>query len=325
MTRRIPLPRRLLLGAALAAPGLARAETGYPDRPVRLIVPFAPGGGTDLAARVIMNRVSESLGQQVVIENRGGAGGDIAMLAAASAPADGYTLILGNDGANARGPAMREQVPYDPERAFTPVARLVDAWSAFVVHRSLPVSTMAEFVAYARAHPGALNYGSSGQGTLAHVTVALFAHEFGLDVVHIPYRGAALAAQDLAAGRLHFSFLTAGGLLPVLSGPTLKALGVSGPRQAAAFPGVPTMTQAGFPVLDILTWYGVFVPAGTPSALPTLLARHMEAALADPAIQARLEEQCLIPAFLPTEAFGSYVAQQKAKWQEVSARTGLRF
>lgn len=319
------ITRRALLGAAtLLAPALAARAAGYPDRPVRLIVPFAPGGGTDLAARLIMSHVSEGLGQPVVVENRGGAGGDIAMLAAAAAPADGYTLVFGNDGANARGPAMRESVPYDPARAFTPVARLVDAWSAFVVHDSVPVGSMAEFVAYARTHPGELNYGSSGQGTLAHVTVALFAHEQGLDVVHVPYRGAALAAQDLAAGRLQFSFLTAGGLVPILSGPTLKVLGVSGAQPQPAFSRAPTMTGAGFPVLDILTWYGVFAPVGTPSAIVEVLARHLEAAIADPAIRARLQDQCLIPAFLPTGRFGAFVAQQREKWREVSARTGIR-
>jgi tripartite-type tricarboxylate transporter receptor subunit TctC len=316
--------RALLGGVALALPGIA-AASAYPDRPIRLIVPFAPGGGTDLAARLIMTRVGAALGQQIVIENRGGAGGDIAMMAAAAAAPDGYTLVLGNDGANARGPAMRDRLAYDPVKAFTPVARLVEAWSAFAVHDSIPPRSMAEFVAYARSHPGALNYGSSGQGTLAHVAVSLFAHEQGLDVVHVPYRGAALAAQDLAAGRLQFSFLTAGGLLPVLSGPTLKVLAVSGPRRAAVFPDAPTLQEAGYPGLDISTWYGVLAPAGTPRDHIDLLARQMEAALAEPDIRARLEEQSLNPSFLPTEQFGAYLERQLLRWREVSARTGLRF
>lgn len=319
------IARRALLGAAvLAAPRLVSAAA-YPDRPIRLIVPFAPGGGTDLAARVIMNRVSASLGQQIVIDNRGGAGGDIAMMAAATAAPDGYTLVLGNDGANARGPAMRDRMPYDPAKAFTPVARLVDAWSVFAVHESIPPRTIADFVTYARAHPGELNYGSSGQGTLAHVAVSLFAHERGLDVVHVPYRGAALAAQDLAAGRLQFSYLTAGGLLPVLSGPTLKVLAVSGPRRAAAFPDAATLVEAGYPGLDLSTWYGVLAPVGTPREHVNLLARHMETAMAEPDIQAKLEEQSLNPSFLPTDQFGAYVERQLLRWRELSARTGLRF
>jgi tripartite-type tricarboxylate transporter receptor subunit TctC len=322
-----PLRRRRLLLAAAAAPLLPRPArtTAFPARPIRLIVPFAPGGGTDLSARLVMARIATTLGQQVVIENRGGAGGDIAMLAAAAAPADGHTLILGNDGVNARGPAMREQMPYDPVKAFTPVARLVFAWSAFAIHKSIPPRSLGPFVAHAKANPGALNYGSSGPGTLAHVATSLFAHHHGLEVVHVPYRGAALAAQDLAAGRLQFSFLTAGGLLPMLASPALHVAAVSGARRSAAFPEAPTMVEAGFPELDISTWYGVFAPAGTPREAVELLARHMEMALAEPEIQARLEEQSLVPAFLPTQRFGTYVDSQIANWAEVSRRTGLRF
>jgi tripartite-type tricarboxylate transporter receptor subunit TctC len=314
------------LGAPLTGHAQPHASAGsFPSRPLRLIVPFAPGGGTDLSARIIMNRVGQTIGQQVVVENRGGAGGDIAMLAAAAAPADGYTLFYGNEGSNARGVAMRDQMPLDPLRAFTTVARLVFAWSAFVVHQSIPVRSMDEFIAYARERPGQLNYGSSGQGTLAHVASSLFAHTRGLDVVHVPYRGAALAAQDLAAGRLQFSFLTAGGLLPSMSGPTVRVLAVSGPKRSANFPAAQTMAEAGITELDISTWYGVFAPAGTPAPVVDLLARHMGSAVAEPELVTQLEEQSLIPGFLPPEPFGTYLTAQVERWREISARTGIRF
>ena len=322
--------RRSLLAIAvgsLAAPCIARAQAtagDFPSRPLRLIVPFAPGGGTDLSARIVMARVSQTIGQQVVVENRGGAGGDIAMLAAAAAPPDGYTLFYGNEGSNARGVAMRDQMPLDPTRAFTGIARIVFAWSAFAVHESIPARTMNEFVAYARERPGQMNYGSSGQGTLAHVASSLFAHTRGLDMVHVPYRGAALAMQDLIAGRLQFSFLTAGGLLPMLSAPSVRVLAVSGPKRSAAFPNAQTMTEAGIAELDISTWYGLFAPAGTPRPIADLLARHVGNALAEPDLVARLDEQSLIADFLPPEPFATYVTRQTERWRDISARTGIR-
>ena len=320
-------PRRRFLaaaGAGLALPGIARAEDAYPSRTVRLILPFAPGGATDLTGRVIMNRLSQRAGQQFIVDNRGGAGGDLAMMAAIGAAPDGYTLVLGGDAWSVRGPILRREMPYDPDTTLAPVARFVIPWTVLVVPAALPVRTFPDFVAYLRTRPEPPSYGSSGPGTLSHVLGELFARALGIDATHVPYRGSSLVLQDLAAGRLQYFFPTAGGLLPVLKGPTLRVLALTSSERQAALLGVPTITELGMPGLAMNTWYGCFTPARTPAPIISRLSDMVGAVLAEPEVVRLLEEQAVVPAFLPTGAFQEFIADQKQRWRQIATQHDLR-
>ena len=324
------LARRSLLALAAAgavvpaARGQGSADARYPSRPVRLITPFAPGGSTDITGRLITQRMSVLAGEQFIVENRGGAGGDLAMMAAIASPPDGYTLVMGGDAWQVRGPVLRSQMPYDPDRALTAIARFVITWSVLAVHAGTRARSLAEFADELRARRGAVSYGSAGPGTLSHVLAELFARQIGVEAEHIPYRGSSLALQDLAAGRLQYMCPAAGGLLPVLTGPDVRVLAVTGDRRQPALPDVPTIAEAGMPELDINTWYGAFAPAGTPPAIIARLSGLIGGALEDAEVSRRLDEQGVTPAYLPTAPFGAFIASQKELWRGIAARTGLR-
>lgn len=324
------LGRRALLtlvsavAAARSAPQLAAAEAGFPARPVRLIVPFAAGGGTDAPARIIANRASALARQPMPVENRGGAGGDIAMLAAIAAPADGYTLVIGHDGTHVRGPLIRAEMPYDARRSLVPVARLFQSWQALVVNSAVPARTPEDLVAYARARGEPLSYGSAGQGVLSHVFGELLARRTGVEFLHVPYRGMGPALQDLAAGRIHFVFAATGGLVATFSGPDFRILAVSGERRMPALPGVPTMAEAGFADLNLTAWFGAFAPAQTPPEVVERLAGIFGAAIGDAAVARTLEDQGSLAAFLPPAPFEEFLKAQDVRWKAIVERTGLR-
>lgn len=324
------LGRRALLAMVSAATtvggtaGSAPTEADFPIRPVRLIVPFAAGGGTDAPARVIANRASVLAGQQMLVENRGGAGGDIAMLAAIAAPADGYTLVIGHDGTHVRGPLIRAEMPYDARRSLVPVARLFQSWQALVVGSRVPVRTPEELVAHARSRGEPLSYGSAGQGVLSHVFGELLTLRTGVEFLHVPYRGMGPALQDLAAGRIHFVFAATGGLVSTFSGPDFRILAVSGERRMPALPLVPTMAEAGFADLNLTAWFGAFAPAQTPPAVVGRLAGIFGTAVGDPEVARTLEEQGSLPAFLPPAPFADFLRAQDVQWKAIVERTGLR-
>ena len=316
--------RRAVLAAPIAVPALAFAE-GYPSRPVRMIIPFAPGGSSDLAARLVAQRITTATGQQFVAENRGGAGGDLAMMAGIAAAPDGYTYLIGGDPWQVRNPVMRTNTPYDTDRALMTVARMVITWSVLAIPRSLPVSNLAEYVAYLRAAREPISYGTSGSGTLSHVLGLMFMRRHGIPAEPVPYRGSSLALQDVAAGRLSLMCPTAGGLLPLLTGPHLRVLAITGDRRQPMFPDAPTMAEAGMPELDLSSWYGGMVPAGTPAAVIERLSALTGAALADPEIAQRLEDQGVAPAFLPNPAFNDWIMAQRLVWRDIAERTNLHF
>lgn len=318
--------RSLFVAACFASPliGKAWADDGYPSRPVRLILPFAPGGATDLTGRLVTNSMSRQAGQQFVVDNRGGAGGDIAMLATINSPPDGYTIVLGGDAWSVRGPILRRDLPYDPDAGLVPVARWVIPWTVLVIPSELPVNTFPEFVSYLRERPAATSYGSSGPGTMSHVIADLLAKELGIDAVHVPYRGSSLALQDLGAGRLQYFFPTAGGLLPVLRGPKFRILAVTSRERQAVLPGIPTIEELGMPTLAMNTWYGCFAPARTPRSIVARLSELAGAALTDPEVSRPLQEQAVIPAFLANQEFSDFIAQQKARWRQLATQYSLQ-
>ena len=272
---------------------MARAQ----QRPLRIITPFATGGATDSLARIVGARITALTGQAVVVEPKPGAGGDLAMQAAASAEPDGHTLILGSDSSLVRNPMLRRTIPYDPERDFAPIARLVTSWYAIAVHASVPARTVAEFFAWARANPGRVNYGSAGPGTLAHVIGEMMSQGQRLEMQHIPYRGANPALQDLVAGR-------------------------PGHRQPE-LPGVPTVIEAGFAEYDHSAFYSLSGPARVPPAFVDQTGALLGRIMAEADTAERLRALAFDPAFLGPEAFRAFLAAERIRWREIIARTGL--
>lgn len=312
--------RALLAAPALLLAPAARAQ----QRPLRIITPFATGGGTDALARSIGARITALSGQSVVVEARPGAGGDLAMQAGAAAQPDGHTLILTSDSSLVRNPMLRPSVPYDPERDFAPIARLVTSWYAITVHASVPATSVAAFIAWARANPGVANYGSAGPGTLAHVIGEMLRQGEGIDMQHIPFRGASQALQELVAGRLQFYAVSAGGLLPLLREGGVRVIAVTGPVRQPALPDAPTMLEAGYPAYDHSAFYSLSAPARVPADFVDQTGALLGRIMAEPATAERMHALAFDPAFLGPEAFRSFLAAERVRWRAIIARTGLR-
>ena len=312
--------RRALLAASALLPA---APAGAQQRPLRIITPFAPGGATDALARLVGLRITALTDQTVVVEPKPGAGGDLAMQAAAAAEPDGHTLVLGSDSSLVRNPLLRRAIPYDPERDFAPIARLVISWYAIAVHSSVPARTVAAFITWARAHPGQVNYGSAGPGTLAHVIGEMMSQGLSLDMQHIPYRGANPALQDLVAGRLQFYAVSAGGLLPLLREGSVRVLAVTGPARQPELPDVPTMAEAGFAEYDHSAFYALSAPARVPQDFVDRTGALLGRILAEPDTAERLRSLAFDPAFLGPEAFRAFLAAERVRWRDIVARTGL--
>ena len=310
--------------ALLAAPALLFApQARAQQRPLRIITPFATGGATDSLARIIGQRITALTGQAVVVESRPGAGGDLAMQAGAAAEPDGHTLILGSDSSLVRNPMLRRGIPYDPERDFAPIARLVISWYAIAVHTSVPARTVAEFFDWAKANPGRVNYGSAGPGTLAHVIGEMMSQGQQLEMQHIPYRGASPALQELVAGRLQFYAVSAGGLLPLLREGSVRVLAVTGPARQPNLPGVPTMIEAGFPQYDHSAFYSLSGPARVTPAFVDQTGALLGRIMAEADTAERLRALAFDPAFLGPEAFRAFLAAERVRWRDIIARTGL--
>ncbi|CAH0291786.1 tripartite tricarboxylate transporter substrate binding protein [Roseomonas sp. CECT 9278] len=311
--------------ALLALPVLLTAPVAHAQqRPLRIITPFATGGATDTLARIIGARITALTGQAVVVEARPGAGGDLAMQAGAAAEPDGHTLVLGSDSSMVRNPMLRRGIPYDPERDFAPIARLVVSWYAIAVNAALPVRTLADFIAWARANPGRVNYGSAGPGTLAHVIGEMMSQGLGLDMQHVPYRGASPALQDLVAGRLQFYAVSAGGLLNLLREGSVRVLAVTGATRQPALPGVPTIAEAGFAEYDHSAFYSLSAPARVPPGFVDQTGALLGRVIGEPDTAERLRALALDPAFLDPAAFRAFLAAERIRWRDIIARTGLR-
>ncbi|MEK7345273.1 MAG: tripartite tricarboxylate transporter substrate binding protein [Pseudomonadota bacterium] len=323
---------RTLLCALLCASSLssvsAWAQTpAYPARPIHLVVPFTPGGSTDILARTIGQKLSEAWGQPVVIDNVPGAGGSIGADKVAKAPADGYTLLMGHIGTLAITPSIYPQLPYDPIKSFTPVAWVARVPNVLAIHPSLPVKSVRELVAYAKAHPGRMNFGSGGNGSAAHVAMEYLKLRSQTFMVHVPYRGAAPAVADTVAGQTQLIFTGAPALMPMIKSGRLRALAVSSPKRIGILPDVPTVAESGLPELadfEADQWYGIVAPAGTPVAIVQKLNAQINASLRSVEIMQRLNAEGAEPTPNPPEVFGKLITSEITRWKPVVQRAQLK-
>jgi len=316
--------RRALLAATLLAPAIARAQDGFPNRAIRLVVPWPPGGPIDLASRPIATRMAELLGQPVVIENRGGANGTIGALHVSQAAADGYTLLIASPGPVSISPLARGQAALEPLKIFTPVSQLVSSPSALVVRKDLPARNLAELIALAKAQPGALSYASAGPASINHLSGATLAARGGVDLLHVPYQGAAPALTDLIAGRIDMAFFGIGVALPLVQRGDARALAVGNLRRATALPDVPTVAET-YPGFQADNWYGILAPLNTPRPVVEKLHQAAVAAMRTPSVARMMAEAGneVSPSESP-EAFAAMMAEDLERWRDSVRAARLR-
>jgi len=306
----------LLCTLALIVPAYAQ-RASYPDRPIRLIVPFPPGGGNDILARAVGQRLAQPLGQQVVVDNRGGAGGMLGGQIAATSDPDGYTLLLGSMGSLAHNPALRTNNPYDPPRDFAAVSMLATSAFLLAVHPGVPARSVQELLALARAKPGALNYASAGAGSSLHMTGELFKHAAGVNIVHIAYKGTGPALVDLLAGQVQMIFSTMPPVLPHLKTGKLRALGVTTAARAKAAQEVPTIAESGVPGFEVQNWQGIVVPKKTPGVIVDRLNGEILKVLAAPSMIEVLGAQGLDAAGGTPAQFDKLIREEIVKWRKL--------
>ena len=312
-----------LAAALLLAAGTCAAQT-YPARPIRIVVPFPAGGIADLFARVIGQKFTEVWGQPVVVDNRPGAGGNIGAEIVSKSPPDGYTLVTGSIGTHAVNVSLFSKLPYDPIRDFAPVSLIMEAEGLLVVHPSVPVKTVKELIALARARPGQLAYASAGHGTAAHLSGELFKSMAKVDLVHVPYKGNVPAITDLIAGQTSLLFATMPTVLPQVQAGRLKALAVTSSSRSPAAPELPTIAEAALPGYSVTNWIGFFAPAGTPRDVVVKLNAEVVRIMQAPEIQKRLlNEGARFTPWTPDE-FAGFVKSEIAKWAKVVKEAGIR-
>lgn len=326
---RSPHPRRVTLALALfgtmVALTTAQAQPKkYPDRPIRLIVPFPPGGGNDILARAVGQRLSESLGQQVIVDNRGGAGGMLGGQIAASADPDGYTLFLGSLGSLAHNPALRPNNPYNPPRDFAAVSMLATSAFILVAYPGVAANSLKELLALARAKPGSLNYGSAGTGSSLHLTGELFKYTTGINIVHVAYKGTAPALTELMAGQVQMIFSTMPPPLPHVKSGKLRALGVTSLKRAKVVPDVPTIAEGGVAGFSVENWQGIVAPKKTPPAIVEQLHREIAKVLTQPTMIDVLATQGLDAASDTSTQFDTLIRNEIDKWRKLVQAANIR-
>jgi len=317
------------LAAALALTAFAsasRAQTAaaYPDKSVRLVVPFAAGGALDVVARIVGQKLTETWGRQIVIDNRLGAGGNIGAEFVAKAPADGYTLLMSSVTTQAINMSLLAKPPYDFVRDYAPVALVASAPLALVIHASLPAKSVREFIALARAHPGELNYFSSGTGTGTHLAAVIFDQLAGVRTTHVPYKGGAQGLGDLLSGQVQFAMSTIGLVEPHVQTGRLRLLGVGSVKRYTRLPDVPTIAESGVRGYEAEQWYGVVGPAGTPAAIVNKLAAEIKTIVANPDVRERFYSQGIEPVYATPEEFAVYIKASVAKYAKVIKTLGLK-
>ena len=321
-----PTTRRALLGAAIGIPATASAALAqsYPTRPIRMIVPFVPGGGADLNARHVAEPLGAVLGQPVVVENRGGAGGTIGTMAVAQAPADGYTLLYGTPGTLITNRHLMASLPYDPERDFAPISLLTRGAYVMAVHRDVPARSVAEVIALAKARPGELSFASSGIGAGSHLAGELLCIEADIRMSHVPYRGTGPALQDVAAGRVTMSIDSYGPMTPLLQSGHLRAIAVTGTARLPELPDVPTIAET-IPGFEVGVINYICVRSGTPEPIIRRLNQALVQVLANPELKARMQASGASPPVSSTpEELGAMLRSESAKWGEVIRRAGIQ-
>ena len=325
-----PISRRLasttvlvaLAGAVTLSSTAALAQASFPSKSITMIVPFPPGGPTDLVARVIAQKMSESMGQSVVVDNRGGANGNLGAMLAVRAAADGYTLLY-NTSSITLSPALYKSLSYDVKRDLAPVALTAVVPLALVVGPNVPANTVSEFIAYAKANPGKLSYGSAGNGNVTHLGAFQFARANGIDAVHIPYKGSAPADIDLVGGQIQFMTDTVNSVMPFVRDKRLKMLAVTTPKRMSLFPDVPTLAESGMPSFEVGAWQGLMAPANTPKAIIQRLNAEVVKALQSPDVRQKLALQGAEPLGSTPEAYGEYIQKELNRWEMVVKQTGV--
>jgi tripartite-type tricarboxylate transporter receptor subunit TctC len=304
---------------SLLAPAVAYSQQSYPARPVRIMVGYSPGGGVDTTARIVAAALSEAWGTTVIVENRPGAAGNIATEYTARAAPDGYTMVLCNIGSHSVTPArFRRKLTYDPIADFAFVGRIGGVPNVFMVHPSMPMRTLQDYIAYARTHPGKLNFGSSGVGASPHLSIELLKMITGIHIVHVPYKGAAAALADVMSGHMESSVGNlAGGPLAAIKAKKVRALGVTSAKRNAQIPDVPTFAEQGIPGYDVTGWYGLCTQSKVPQAIVARINADLNRLLTASPLRKRLEEQGIDVAPSTPEEFAAYVKSEIAKWTKV--------
>jgi len=312
----------LLVGALAGLPNAGAQE--YPTKPIRLVITYPPGGNTDLVGRALALKLGEFMGQQVVVDNRGGAGGVLgSMITAQSAP-DGYTIMLGTSAGMVINPLLSRKLTYDPVRDFAPVSMVVIVPQLLVINPQLPVKNVRELIAFAKAKPGYLNAGSSGVGTPNHFGTELLKWLAGVDIVHVPYKGGAPALTDLLGGQIQMAFSSVPAVLPHIKAGRLVALGVGSAKRSPALPNIPTIAEAGVPGYEYTTWYGIFAPAKTPRTLIARLNAEIVKAMETPDIKDRFTALGGDPDPGTPEELRAYMANESAKWAKIIKAANIR-
>ena len=321
---RIPAGVSLCLAAALVAlPGAAAAQS-YPAKPVRMVVPFPAGGATDIVGRLIAQKLTESFGQQVIVDNRGGAGGTIGSDVAAKAPPDGYTILIGTSSTHAIAPSVYPKLAYDPVRDFAPVTLIASATILLAVHPSLPAKNTRELIALAKRQPDALSFASSGNGGISHLIGEHFKSVAGVRMLHVPYKGDTPALIDLVSGQVHLMFGTAVSFLPYVKAGRLNALAVTNPKRSPIVPNVPTVAESGLPGFEALHWFGIFSPAGTPKDVVGRLNAGIVKIVGMPDVRERLASLGADVVGSTPEQFAAFQKADTAKWAKVVKLSGAK-
>ncbi len=310
--------------AACCAAAALGQPSAYPSKPIRLIVPFAPGGSSSIVARAFSTEMSKGLGQQFVVENKPGAGGNIAMEEVAKAEPDGYTLIIGHVGTLAMNPYMFENLPYDANKDFRPVSLFAKVPTIFVVHESVPVKNLREFVALAKKEPGMLNYGSAGNGSAGHLAIEYLKLVSGIDIQHVPYKGTGPNLIDLVAGRTQFSAAGTPPFMPHVKSGKLRVVAVGTTRRLPILPDVGTVAEQGYPGFETSQWYGLNAPAKTPDAVVNRLAAESAKAARSEALEKQLEPDSAEAVGSTPKEFAAYIAAEQTRWKEVVQKAHVK-
>jgi tripartite-type tricarboxylate transporter receptor subunit TctC len=312
------------IAAALPAMGQQAGAQAWPERPITLVVAFAPGGSTSIVARAVSDKMSEALGQKIIIDNRAGAGGTIGTKAVAGSPPDGYTIALGYTGTLAIGPSLYTRAGYDPRKDFAPIGMIGNAPNSLVVHPSFPARTVAELIAYAKANPDKVNFGSAGVGTASHVSGEYFATAAGIKLVHVPYKGTGPALTDLIGGHIPMAFAPIPATHAQISSGTLRALAVTSAARTSLLPEVPTIAETGLAGFDASLYYGLVAPAGTPRPIVDKLNAALRAALASDDVKQRLVADGTEVTPSTPEEYAAFIDKDESKWSKIVKASGAK-
>ena len=324
MSHRTLLRLALLVATAIAVVPVAANAQSFPAKPVKLVIPFPPGGSLDNVGRLLAQKIGDAWGQPIIVENRPGAGGNVGADAVAKSPADGYTVVMGALSTHAVNPSLYAKMPYDAVKDFAPISNVAITPNVLVVNAALPVNSLKDLIAYAKANPGKVNFGSGSNGSAGHLAGELFKVDTGTDVAHIPFKGGAPATQALVAGDTQFMFANLANAMAQLKGGRIKALAVTTAQRSKLAPDLPTMAEAGMPGFDISTWFGVLAPAGTPPEVIAKWNTELVKALNAPDVREKMLAQGAEPAPTTPAEFAAFIAREREKYARIIKASGAK-